>query len=241
MEINSVTAAGHREEDELECEDYLNPMESLTPPFTNEGFPEAEPEILQIKVEGDKLDYKDYRESASVPVTNGGVTNRQMMHFLSQVLVEIKEVKNAVLALRQEVGELRSNLGEQNRNQSDTPSQFPIRLPLDSKEDFFKAENALRNEVIYRRMVSRLTLVGGDNPDGTVRRMLKAVMTNRLACSFNWAGKGAKQSFKETRFQNCLFEALLHHFKESTLHSFSDAVKKWLRYAPEREGGAKRK
>ncbi|CAL8267552.1 unnamed protein product [Boreogadus saida] len=51
--------------------------------------------------------------------------------------------------------------------------------------------------------ITRFALVGGTNAGNMIRRMLSATMANRVACIFNWAGKGPKRAFKDTLMQDC--------------------------------------
>ncbi|MEQ2315518.1 hypothetical protein AMECASPLE_023221 [Ameca splendens] len=75
--------------------------------------------------------------------------------------------------------------------------------------------------------------------------MLATAMTNALASQFNWAGKKdqrcseSKKPFKYTT-QHCMFAAGRQFDAKLTDKDYSETVKKWLRYAPEREGGIPR-
>ncbi|CAL8313907.1 unnamed protein product [Arctogadus glacialis] len=74
-----------------------------------------------------------------------------------------------------------------------------------------------------------------------IRRMLSATMANRVACIFNWAGKGPKRAFKDTLMQDCMFAAARQFDRKLTELQYRGALQKWLRYAPERSGGVPRK
>ncbi|CAL8309444.1 unnamed protein product [Boreogadus saida] len=72
--------------------------------------------------------------------------------------------------------------------------------------------------------------VGGTNAENKIRRMLSATMANRVACIFNWAGKGPKRTFKDTLMQ----DSAAHKFdRKLTELQYRGALQKWLRYAPE--------
>ncbi|XP_071326127.1 uncharacterized protein [Trachinotus anak] len=119
--------------------------------------------------------------------------------------------------------------------------RFPIVLPLTNEEQFDEAEAALKEETIRRKMITRLALVGGTNSDMMIRRMLSSTMKNSLASIFNWAGKGQKRAFKDTLMQDCMFAAVRQFDRKLLEFQYSETVKKWLRYAPERSGGVPRK
>ncbi|CAL8334098.1 unnamed protein product [Arctogadus glacialis] len=123
---------------------------------------------------------------------------------------------------------------------------FPIQLPITNEEDFNEAETLLGTEPVRQKMIARLALVGGTSSTCMVRRMLTTVLTNSLACKFNWAGKtctqrDAKQPFKDTALQDCMFVASRQCDRKLTQQAFSDIVKNWLRYAPWRAGGINKK
>ncbi|KAI4791507.1 hypothetical protein KUCAC02_033968 [Chaenocephalus aceratus] len=118
---------------------------------------------------------------------------------------------------------------------------FPIMVPLINEEKFDETEAALREEAIRRKMITRLALVRGTNSENMIRRMLSAAMTNSLACIFNWVGKGEKRAFKDTLIKDCMFAAARQFDRRLTELTFRVGVQKWLRYAPERNGGVPRK
>ncbi|KAI9537670.1 hypothetical protein NQZ68_022331 [Dissostichus eleginoides] len=128
---------------------------------------------------------------------------------------------------------------------SATTHMFPIQLPIANEDDFNEAESLLKNESVRQKMIARLALVGGTNSENLIRRMLATALTNALACRYNWAGKkdkrcSSKKPFKETAIQDCMFAAARQFDRKLTHNDFSETVKKWLRYAPEREGGIPR-
>ncbi|CAL8406469.1 unnamed protein product [Arctogadus glacialis] len=65
----------------------------------------------------------------------------------------------------------------------------------------------LPSHLLFTFQITRLALVGGTNAENMIRRMLSATMANRVACIFNWAGKGPKRAFKDTLMQDCMFAA----------------------------------
>ncbi|XP_060768747.1 uncharacterized protein coro1cb isoform X1 [Neoarius graeffei] len=56
--------------------------------------------------------------------------------------------------------------------------------------------------------VSTLALCGGTDIGVTVRQMLRSLLVNSLASQFNWAGKGEKTAFKDTKIHDVLFGRL---------------------------------
>ncbi|XP_060770056.1 uncharacterized protein LOC132881528 [Neoarius graeffei] len=173
--------------------------------------------------------------------------NNQLLHdmgistviaLLGQLREENRELKGEVGRLAQEVRALRREMGRQ-----DTPQTSPlIKLPLSTMEEFLAAEALVKEDAKQKQlMVSTLALCGGTDVGVTVRRMLRSLLVNSLASQFNWAGKGEKTAFKDTKIHDVLFDALQKQLPGSTHATFSDAIKKWLKYAPEREGGMRRR
>uniref|UniRef100_A0A1A8S306 Si:dkey-65l23.2 n=1 Tax=Nothobranchius rachovii TaxID=451742 RepID=A0A1A8S306_9TELE len=170
---------------------------------------------------------------------------RKMTEMLSQVLVVVKEVSRDVQFIKSELADGKITPASCEGPLPDTVQQMlPIQLPITSEDDFNKAELLLKNEPDRQKMIARLALVGGTTSTCMIRRMLVTVLTNSLACKFNWAGKkrtphDSKQPFKDTMMQDCMFAAARQYDRHLTQQAFSDTVKKWLRYAPWRAGGKK--
>uniref|UniRef100_A0AAV2J1E7 DUF4806 domain-containing protein n=1 Tax=Knipowitschia caucasica TaxID=637954 RepID=A0AAV2J1E7_KNICA len=51
----------------------------------------------------------------------------------------------------------------------------------------------------------QLFKVGGVDSGCMIRRMASAVLSNQLACLFNWKGKGGKRAFESTSLLDCMF------------------------------------
>ncbi|XP_062396679.1 uncharacterized protein LOC134087287 isoform X2 [Sardina pilchardus] len=163
-----------------------------------------------------------------------GIT--KVLGMLAQVLQENKEMRGEISKLSQEVRCLRREIGS--RESEEAPCS--IKLPLGDEEGFDQAETILREPSEKKKMVSFFALVGGHTAEIITRRMLGQAMTNSLACHFNWAGKGQKRAFKNTVLHDVMFAALQKQLSGSTAVVFGETVKKWLKYAPEREGGVPR-
>ncbi|KAL6484520.1 hypothetical protein MHYP_G00065650 [Metynnis hypsauchen] len=158
----------------------------------------------------------------------------KVMTILVNIREDIKEARKEILTLQKDVGEIKQWLGTQYESVESLGAA--LCLPLKTVEDFEEAERQLQTEA-----VSKFAAVGGGTPKTTIRRILQSSLTNELACQFNWAGKGCKRPFKDTILKDCIFATACQQHKGLTLLTFSDVVMKWLRYAPEREGGIPRK
>ncbi|KAJ8363062.1 hypothetical protein SKAU_G00118930 [Synaphobranchus kaupii] len=189
---------------------------------------------------GPEMQWHESRQESRQLMKDIGVN--KMTAMLAQVIHEIKEVRQDALTIQTELKEIKDFLGRSSQSSDSLVLTTPsVLLPLKNIEQFDEAERVLQRETERHKMVSRFAMVGGANIDVVVRRMLSAALTNQLACSFNWAGKGTKRAFKETLVQDCMFGAVQHRMKGTTHLVFAEIVKKWLRYAPERGGGIPRK
>ncbi|XP_034092444.1 uncharacterized protein LOC117559848 [Gymnodraco acuticeps] len=157
--------------------------------------------------------------------------------MLTELCMEVKQISRDINFIKTELAKLNIH-GAGPESQEDN---FPIMLPLTNEEKFDETEAALREEAVRRKMITRLALVGGTNSENMIRRMLSAAMTNSLACIFNWVGKGEKRAFKDTLIKDCMFAAARQFDRRLTELTFRVGVQKWLRYAPERNGGVPRK
>ncbi|KAL6472618.1 hypothetical protein MHYP_G00188060 [Metynnis hypsauchen] len=163
----------------------------------------------------------------------------KLMTILVNIREDIKEARKEILTLQKDVGEIKQWLGTQYESVESLGAA--LCLPLKTVEDFEEAERQFQTEAVRRKTVSKFAAVGGGTPETTIRRILQSSLTNELACQFNWAGKGCKRPFKDTILKDCIFATACQQHKGLTLLTFSDVVMKWLRYAPEREGGIPRK
>ncbi|KAJ8281012.1 hypothetical protein GJAV_G00062320 [Gymnothorax javanicus] len=76
--------------------------------------------------------------------------------------------------------------------------------------------------------------------------MLSHSLSNELASCLNWAGKKntnpskQKRPFKDTALCQSMFDALTRQTGTADKFIFAEVVQKWLRYTPDRAGGAGR-
>ncbi|KAK0147818.1 hypothetical protein N1851_012508 [Merluccius polli] len=163
----------------------------------------------------------------------------KVLELLSKVLEENKSIKAEITNLRSEV---RALSREMVRPVAPEASPSSIKLPLSTMEEFKLAEAAMRETPCEKqKMITTFSLIGGHTAEEAVRRMLQSGLTNNLARRFNWAGKGFKEAFKNTVLSEVMFAALQKQLPGTTHMVYSGTLKKWLKYAPEREGGGGRR
>ncbi|KAK5908060.1 hypothetical protein CgunFtcFv8_016151 [Champsocephalus gunnari] len=157
------------------------------------------------------------------------------------LLVEIKEEQQRQWAV---LKDLQARLPGQSINEEEEDVEdLDMDLPLRTLEQLDEMERQLEETGSQKRMVSYLSRMGGATVDDAVRRLMQSVLTFAVGSELNWVGRGRKRSFRNTRLQGVLFCALKRTpvGKEATHHQYADVVKKWLRFAPFRQGGGGRR
>ncbi|XP_051280388.1 uncharacterized protein si:dkey-187a12.4 [Dicentrarchus labrax] len=156
------------------------------------------------------------------------------------LLVEIKEEQQRQWAV---LRDLQARLQAQAGYEEDDVEALDMDLPLRTLEQLDEMERHLEETGVQKRMVSYLSRMGGATVDDAVRRLMQAVLSFAVGSELNWVGRGQKRSFRNTRLQGVLFRALKRTpvGKEATHHQYADVVKKWLRFAPFRQGGSGRR
>ncbi|KAJ8939912.1 hypothetical protein NQ314_010951 [Rhamnusium bicolor] len=111
------------------------------------------------------------------------------------------------------------------------------KFPMKSLEEFQQLESKLgdENSQMTKYMVSRLAAVGGSGLESHTRRILKFLITNEIACSFNWKRRN-KIAFENTRIMAIIYEAAKLNFPVSERNDLvvANSVKDWLKYAKAR-------
>ncbi|XP_076141209.1 uncharacterized protein LOC143123807 [Alosa pseudoharengus] len=171
------------------------------------------------------------------PATSSSETAAQRK--IITLLMEIKEEQQRQWAVLKELqAKVQGQVSEEEEVES-----LDIDLPLRTMEQLDETERHLEDAAAQKRMVAHLSRMGGATVDDAVRRLMQAVLSFAVGSELNWVGRGQKRSFRSTRLQGVLFRALKRTpvGREATHHQFADVVKKWLRFAPFRQGGTGRR
>ncbi|XP_026164385.1 uncharacterized protein LOC113131414 isoform X2 [Mastacembelus armatus] len=155
-------------------------------------------------------------------------------------LVEIKEEQQRQWVV---LRDLQVRLQGHSSYKEEDVEALDMDLPLKMLEQLDELERCLEDPGIQKRMVSYLSQMGGATVGDAVRRLMQAVLSFAVGSELNWVGRGQKRSFRNTRLQGILFCALKRTpvGKGATHHQYADVVKKWLRFAPFRQGGTGRR
>ncbi|XP_052122646.1 uncharacterized protein LOC127749254 [Frankliniella occidentalis] len=118
-------------------------------------------------------------------------------------------------------------------NPDELPLDLPC-LPLKSMAHVDAFENLLLNIAYFKQIVLFLGALGGTDTFDTTRRVMSKLMTNRLAVSFNWAGRPPKRAFRQMLCKNLVINAVRQNpmLPQPVLEcEIEQHIKKWLRYA----------
>ncbi|XP_036425389.1 uncharacterized protein LOC118807481 isoform X2 [Colossoma macropomum] len=160
---------------------------------------------------------------------------------LIQVLTCVEQLKSQISDLNRKVDMLllqNSSLLSDDEDEEDVQAG----LPLQTFEDVEVLEQKLQDETYNKLLCRRLSLIGGADLRNTVWRLLQAVMTNALACHYNWAGRGGvKRAFSGLALRALICRAARVNFSNATDDQIGNLIKNWLRLARDRDGGRRKR
>ncbi|XP_076733220.1 uncharacterized protein LOC101482609 isoform X2 [Maylandia zebra] len=176
---------------------------------------------------------------------------QQIESALNNENAAFQKLLTMVTELTREVRDLREEFRAFRQSCSNEPVDagvLPLDLPLHNMDELNNAEATLQLPEANKTMVRRFSLIGGTTLEVRVRRILAYAITNELASGLNWTGRKnkdqtkQKRAFKETVLCKCIFDGLTQQVGVNAVSefAFAQAVQKWLRYAPDRMGGAGR-
>ncbi|XP_076018159.1 uncharacterized protein LOC143009941 [Genypterus blacodes] len=171
-------------------------------------------------------------------------TENAAQRKIISLLVEIKEEQQRQwVVLRDLQTRILGQASNKEEEEEEEVEAVDLNLPLRTLEQLDNMEKQLEEPATQKRMVSFLSRMGGATVDDAVRRLMQAVLSFAVGSELNWVGRGQKRSFRVTRLQAILFRALKRTpvGREATHHQYADVVKKWLRFAPFRQGGGGRR
>ncbi|XP_072533082.1 uncharacterized protein [Salminus brasiliensis] len=176
--------------------------------------------------------------SSSSPSSSSPSSETAAQRKIISLLLEIKEEQQRQWAV---LKDLQARV--QGQVWEEEVEALDIDLPVRTMGQLDDTEKHLEDPGAQKRMVFHLSRMGGATVDDAVRRLMQAVLSFAVGSELNWVGRGQKRSFRNTRLQGVLFRALKRTpvGKEATHHQFADVVKKWLRFAPYRQGGSGRR
>ncbi|XP_036416042.1 uncharacterized protein LOC118800002 [Colossoma macropomum] len=109
-------------------------------------------------------------------------------------------------------------------------------LPLESIQALKDMEIHLQNMSFRQRMVSKLSLAGGQTLKKTVWRICGKVFAPQLAVQLNWCGRGEKTAIKNTHLKDTIVLSAMRNplLSTPTEAEAEKIIKEWLRLSGDR-------
>ncbi|CAL8143462.1 unnamed protein product [Orchesella dallaii] len=126
-----------------------------------------------------------------------------------------------------------------------SPTTLPVTIPLDSIDSFKDFNHWLASPTHHRNTCAELSVIGGQSIPAITQRLLVALLTNRIAKELSLTGKGNKTQagIKGTPLHKLIYDTvrLTKGGETATNSEIDSAIQKWLKGAPDRDGGRKRR
>ncbi|KAK4877662.1 hypothetical protein RN001_010168 [Aquatica leii] len=112
--------------------------------------------------------------------------------------------------------------------------KFPVSLPLSDLENLKEFENYLLNEQNFSATSAYLSSLGGNTIASRTNRILRQLLEDRLASTYNFFGSRNKEAFNKLQLTRLIIGSLKFTIPQITEKEVEDAIKTWLKHAPER-------
>ncbi|XP_023313470.1 uncharacterized protein LOC106655007 [Trichogramma pretiosum] len=146
-----------------------------------------------------------------------------------RILLELKDIPKLILEQLKEVS--LSNKNEENSNEKDLSSRFPLK----TEEELSAFEGLLENNNIKKEVIDLLARRGGKDVATLTNNILARVMVDQLAKNFSFKGKQKKTAFSSFVLSNCIIAAVMKMFPEATETAVELKIGSWLANAPFRQ------
>nr|XP_023679168.1 uncharacterized protein LOC111849999 [Paramormyrops kingsleyae] len=84
-------------------------------------------------------------------------------------------------------------------------------LPLKNLDDVQAVEQKLEDQEFFKNMVCVVSEIGGRTVDEATRRMMAYLMSNELACQYNYVGRHGKRQFQGLRLFEVFYDPSVTH------------------------------
>ncbi|VEN57340.1 unnamed protein product, partial [Callosobruchus maculatus] len=126
------------------------------------------------------------------------------------------------------------------KTQTSLFTKHKLKFPLNTEEDISKFEDVLKSEEEFNAACDELARFGGSNIYNFIKRRLTALLSNEQAKNYSLKGRKGKKPFEKlllARLLVCAAEKSLN----TTQKAVEDAICSWLKRAPERLQGYRKK
>ncbi|XP_065677635.1 uncharacterized protein LOC124818445 isoform X1 [Hydra vulgaris] len=175
-------------------------------------------------------------------VSNAISNENTYLKALSQIFVTLEQIKaqNDVIISNQ-----MHQFAKQNMESGNValPLLNNLQLPLETVDQLTQLDDLCKDCGTYSNLVKLLSKVGGSDEVDTTRRVMKRLISTKLACLLNWKGVCAKHGFGKLRLKSVVEDAVRQspssvNAKEASIEK---NIQSWLRQAVDRDGGRQRR
>ncbi|RLU23883.1 hypothetical protein DMN91_004091 [Ooceraea biroi] len=215
----------------------LKSVHQIATPGTSNSC-NSDPPILYSNISSDS-EHSVRSSLNNVPTTSTVVeTNFQdrfhchgiVIKKIFSLLVDIKEQNNKILSLLNEKQVTSNTLAHNQFRLQD----LPVNLPLSTQADLDILETYLKNSQNVSTMCSYLATLGGRDITSKTNRILKYLLTDKVASNYSFYGKRMNKS-PFSSLKCC--SVVLQSVKSTSSHTekeIEDVIKVWLKHAPQR-------
>ncbi|XP_072564847.1 uncharacterized protein [Paramormyrops kingsleyae] len=152
------------------------------------------------------------------------------------LLQMLGELQSQVQHMTEIVTQIPTLLGNNPGNAPLTTCAEDGRFPLQDTEDLNNVEMQLENVEFKNKLVSKLSLAGGQTLKKTVWRICGKVFDPQLAVHLNWCGRRGKTPMKNTKIVNVIIQSALRNPLVSSPNEaeIEKTIKEWLRLSRDR-------
>lgn len=157
---------------------------------------------------------------------------------------DVLGMKISITNLQDQVNEIRnlllshSTTEEEQEKRKESHIFFSSVFPLTNEDQLMKIENKVTTDNEFQmHLIYELSKLGGLSVDEHVSRILYKLLTNELACKYNWSGgKQKKKPFYNLALVDMINKAVLNNrkLKNVTHRDIQDSIKNWLRRCKEK-------
>uniref|UniRef100_A0AAZ1XAF2 DUF4806 domain-containing protein n=2 Tax=Oreochromis aureus TaxID=47969 RepID=A0AAZ1XAF2_OREAU len=153
--------------------------------------------------------------------------------MFSKVLAILEEVKETQLVHSKMLNAL---LKQKNGSVTEVPEG--VVLPLKTQDDVEALNGKLEDSSLMSAVVAMVADIGGTSVDDATRRMMKFLISPKLAVEYNLLGRHGKKKFRDLRLFNVVYEALKKNSLTAkvNLQEAEKALCKWFTGARDRGG-----
>ncbi|VEN62800.1 unnamed protein product [Callosobruchus maculatus] len=220
--------------DESESDDTINTsiVTSRPPPVQ---LPQIVREISSPnvnRVEVDTLNTPSTSRTYKCQLDAAISTEQASFLKIARLLSHIKEQNNQIIEQNKQLLSFFQN--RPNTEIGLNEEDFPTPIPLKTGENLKVFEDFLNTITQLKGFVNYLSKLGGKDVPSRTNRIMKEVLNDALARDYNFYGKRNKKAFCQLNLKKAVIEAVKLGDPSSTEKDIEDAIKIWLKHAPER-------